>query len=317
MTIHIKCPHCRRALKIKDELSGKKAKCPACRSPFVINPEQEVSPPELGPSDLESRLIESFLLDPPSVEPPAPEPTMLEASRLESPLPASSLLEPPVEPPVPVPPEPVQVDASSRPVMPRPAVLKEPQNVVKKTAIGASRLSIVSIAVPAAGVLFLLLMGYLFFSYGSGKTAKKTSVSKVRETVLLEGAPVADGCRIQFASKEGVLVGLAVVKAGNYVLLNAGAPEIPAGEYLIQILPPAKSKEEEDEEKKQKKAFLLQAAANMRENKPVPETPKLKEEDEIPAMYWTTATSNLKFKVVEGDNTANFELTKKEMQKKS
>src|SRR5262249_2799885 len=30
------CPHCSRALKVKEELAGKKAKCPACGQPVTI-----------------------------------------------------------------------------------------------------------------------------------------------------------------------------------------------------------------------------------------------------------------------------------------
>src|SRR5262245_10754729 len=30
------CPHCSRALQVKDDLAGKKAKCPACGKPVAI-----------------------------------------------------------------------------------------------------------------------------------------------------------------------------------------------------------------------------------------------------------------------------------------
>ena len=33
MAIKFSCPHCRKALNVKDHLAGKKAQCPACKKP--------------------------------------------------------------------------------------------------------------------------------------------------------------------------------------------------------------------------------------------------------------------------------------------
>lgn len=43
MTIRYACPECESVLKIRDELAGTKAKCPKCKTPFVI-PSPEVTP---------------------------------------------------------------------------------------------------------------------------------------------------------------------------------------------------------------------------------------------------------------------------------
>src|SRR5437879_5280096 len=34
--IHLQCPACTKALKLKDELAGKKVKCPACGKPVAV-----------------------------------------------------------------------------------------------------------------------------------------------------------------------------------------------------------------------------------------------------------------------------------------
>ena len=34
--IHLQCPACTKALKLKDELAGKKLKCPSCGKPVAV-----------------------------------------------------------------------------------------------------------------------------------------------------------------------------------------------------------------------------------------------------------------------------------------
>ena len=36
MSITFNCPHCQRPLKVKDELAGKKVKCPGCGKPVAV-----------------------------------------------------------------------------------------------------------------------------------------------------------------------------------------------------------------------------------------------------------------------------------------
>jgi uncharacterized Zn finger protein (UPF0148 family) len=44
MTIAVSCPSCDKALKVKDELAGKKVKCPACGEPIVVAAADEPEP---------------------------------------------------------------------------------------------------------------------------------------------------------------------------------------------------------------------------------------------------------------------------------
>src|SRR5260370_40122309 len=36
MTLKFSCPHCRKGIRVKEELAGKKAKCPACQQILTI-----------------------------------------------------------------------------------------------------------------------------------------------------------------------------------------------------------------------------------------------------------------------------------------
>src|SRR5687768_8353102 len=47
MAIRFKCPHCQKALAVKDHLGGKKAACPVCKKAIVI------PAPVSMPADLE------------------------------------------------------------------------------------------------------------------------------------------------------------------------------------------------------------------------------------------------------------------------
>jgi hypothetical protein len=47
MVIKFKCPHCQRALSVKEHLAGKRAPCPACKKPLVV------PAPQSAPADLE------------------------------------------------------------------------------------------------------------------------------------------------------------------------------------------------------------------------------------------------------------------------
>jgi hypothetical protein len=40
MTIALSCPACDKALKVKDELAGKKIKCPGCGEPILVEPDE-------------------------------------------------------------------------------------------------------------------------------------------------------------------------------------------------------------------------------------------------------------------------------------
>ena len=52
MTIRYKCEECGVAMKIKDDLAGKKGKCPQCKSSFIVpSPEEPVEEADELPLD--------------------------------------------------------------------------------------------------------------------------------------------------------------------------------------------------------------------------------------------------------------------------
>src|SRR5437879_3709240 len=76
MTIRFKCPNakCQKVLVVKDELAGKRARCPICKQPVSI-PAPVSAPP---PPDLEAIAAAALAGDPPekqAVTATAPPPT--------------------------------------------------------------------------------------------------------------------------------------------------------------------------------------------------------------------------------------------------
>jgi tetratricopeptide (TPR) repeat protein len=65
MAIRFPCPHCKRALSVKDQLAGKKATCPACKKALII-PGQAPAPAK---GDSATRPILSELLEAPAQTP--------------------------------------------------------------------------------------------------------------------------------------------------------------------------------------------------------------------------------------------------------
>lgn len=75
MTIKLTCPHCRKALRVKDQLAGKRAQCPACKKPLTIPTIAAASTPK--PVDLEALAAAAFA-DEPKPPTPAAEQTTVE-----------------------------------------------------------------------------------------------------------------------------------------------------------------------------------------------------------------------------------------------
>jgi hypothetical protein len=73
MAIKFSCPHCRKALSVKDHLAGKKAQCPACKKPITIPAGGRA--PLSRPADLEA-LAAAALAE----EPKAPAPVVEQAT---------------------------------------------------------------------------------------------------------------------------------------------------------------------------------------------------------------------------------------------
>jgi hypothetical protein len=77
MSITFNCPHCRKPLKVKDELAGKKAKCPGCQKVIAIpaSPSQAPVSPDgrtAGKGDVDSLALAAF--SEPSQPAPATKP---------------------------------------------------------------------------------------------------------------------------------------------------------------------------------------------------------------------------------------------------
>jgi hypothetical protein len=71
MAIKLSCSHCKRALRVKDELAGKRVKCPGCQQVLVV-PE-----PAHPPAEVEA-LAAAALSEEPAAAAPAPAPTTLD-----------------------------------------------------------------------------------------------------------------------------------------------------------------------------------------------------------------------------------------------
>jgi hypothetical protein len=75
MAIKFSCPHCRKALSVKDHLAGKKAQCPACKKPLTIPADGR--PLRASPIDFEA-LAAAALADEPKAPAPAVPQTTIE-----------------------------------------------------------------------------------------------------------------------------------------------------------------------------------------------------------------------------------------------
>ena len=71
MAIKLNCPHCKRALRVKDELAGKRVKCSGCQKALTI-------PEPAHPSAEVEALAAAALSEEPSAAAPAPAPTTLD-----------------------------------------------------------------------------------------------------------------------------------------------------------------------------------------------------------------------------------------------
>src|SRR6516164_5789128 len=56
MTLKFSCPHCRKGIRVKEELAGKKAKCPACQQVLTIPTVTRSTSPSPTKSTTESDL---------------------------------------------------------------------------------------------------------------------------------------------------------------------------------------------------------------------------------------------------------------------
>src|SRR5436190_16191084 len=75
MTLKFSCPHCRKAIRVKEELAGKKAKCPACQQvltiPTVARSTSPTAAKSTTESDLEAQALAALAEQSPSSPAPA------------------------------------------------------------------------------------------------------------------------------------------------------------------------------------------------------------------------------------------------------
>src|SRR5271154_5359290 len=78
--ISFNCPSCRQNLKVKDELAGKKGKCPRCAQPLLVPP---ASSPR-GDQSLDESVFDAQTLPPESGPVVAPPPRRSPTARQSS-----------------------------------------------------------------------------------------------------------------------------------------------------------------------------------------------------------------------------------------
>src|SRR5713101_2926960 len=73
MTLKFSCPHCRKGIRVKEELAGKKAKCPACQQVLTIPTVRGPASPTIKSttdSDLEAKALAALVDQSKSPAPP-------------------------------------------------------------------------------------------------------------------------------------------------------------------------------------------------------------------------------------------------------
>lgn len=137
-------------------------------------------------------------------------------------------------------------------------------------------------------------------SSGDGYTGERGNVSG---TVTLDGQPLASGCQVLFiADKGGYTAGGVIGDGGKYTLVYGGGRGLPVGDYSIQLAPPLVAEGTAPAVDPTQMAGKL----TRKSGKEAAET------GPFPTRYSSTSSSELKFKVAPGDNTADFKLEKAE-----
>ena len=134
-------------------------------------------------------------------------------------------------------------------------------------------------------------------SSGDGFSGARGQVSG---KMTLDDKPLESGCQVIFIStKEGYTASGVVDDAGAYKLIYNGGAGMPAVEYQVQLTAPINTTPQDMNPSKM--------GANMTLGK------KTKTEDAgpFPSKYGSTTTSKLSYTVKEGNNTADFPLSKK------
>lgn len=146
-------------------------------------------------------------------------------------------------------------------------------------------------------------------------SSRKVILGKISGKVTLEGEPLKPGCVLTFLpSSAGAEIGSALIRDdGTYVAISGDHPGVPIGDYRVLVSPPKMDpKEEEELTKKNSQAVMT---ALIKKDRRELEKVEYPQDAIVPRKYWAETTSGLTCSVKEGENTADFELTRPEKKK--
>lgn len=150
---------------------------------------------------------------------------------------------------------------------------------------------------PALALGLLISIAGCGGSSGDGYTGERGSVSG---TITLDGQPLAKDCQVLFiAETGGYTAGGVIGDGGNYTLVYHGGSGLPVGNYSVQLAPPLAAEGE------MPSVDPMQMAGKL--NRKAGKEP-LAAVGPFPSKYSSTSSSGLQFKVVPGQNAADFAL---------
>lgn len=117
---------------------------------------------------------------------------------------------------------------------------------------------------------------------------------------VYEGKPVPEGCLVSFISDQGYAALGTIDGQGNYQLMMAGKPDVPAAKYSVSVTFPGLSGPEMTEEDERK--FMAGDPAT------VAKFSGKQKSSPIPEKYADNIKSGLSFEVKKGANTYDIDL---------
>lgn len=155
------------------------------------------------------------------------------------------------------------------------------------------------------------IVSILLLSMSSGCNRQQGGYNGPRGTVsgrlIVDGAPLTEGCKVMFQAVDGGYIATATVKSdGKYTLTSNGSFEIPAVNYKVQFAPPESnasvstpSSGLQDPSEMAKKVMGPPGSREIQQKAKPP----------FPAKYMSTLTSKLEYAVKAGANKADFDLS--------
>lgn len=161
--------------------------------------------------------------------------------------------------------------------------------------------------IQSSGFAIGMFIALVFVNSGCWNNSKKVVIGKVTGKVTLDGTALPSGCGIHFVPNfDNGQADVSVVKDdGSYTVSNPKYQGLPVGEYRIRVVPPPQDPKEAEDEGRKALATVITAMQAGKRNIPAPKSSR---DQIVPQKYWSELTSELKFVVKEGENTADFEL---------